>query len=94
MRLSPGRHLVQQLFADRRHLVLRTSGSEVSNCNTGCRGQPQVLIVNGMDACIQGGEDKPVSDQWLPPFVIVDDDDKPVGPIEEGDSVRPHWPGC
>lgn len=25
---------------------------------------------------------KPVSDQWIPPFVIVDDDDKPVGPIE------------
>jgi len=43
---------------------------------------------------LQGGEDKPVSDQWLPPFVIVDDDDKPVGPIEDGDSVRPTRPGC
>ena len=25
---------------------------------------------------------KPVSDQWIPPFVIVDDKDRPVGPIE------------
>ena len=38
--------------------------------------------------CGQGGEDKPVTDQWLPPFVIVDDDDKPVGTIEDGDAVR------
>lgn len=29
----------------------------------------------------EAGE-KPVSDQWIPPFVIVDDDDKPVGSIE------------
>ncbi len=36
----------------------------------------------------KGGEDgKPVSDQWLPPFVIVGDDKKPVGPIEDGDAV-------
>ncbi len=25
---------------------------------------------------------KPVSDQWIPPFVIVDDNGKPVGPVE------------
>ncbi len=36
----------------------------------------------------KGGEDgKPVSDQWLPPFVIVDDDKKPVGTVEDGDAV-------
>ena len=34
-----------------------------------------------------------MSDQWLPPFVIVDDDDKPVGPIEDGDAVRICCPG-
>ena len=28
-----------------------------------------------------------VQDQYLPPFVIVDDDDKPVGRIEKGDSL-------
>ena len=27
-------------------------------------------------------KDKPVSDQWLPPFVIVDKEDKPVGTVE------------
>ena len=33
--------------------------------------------------CVQNADkDKPVSDQWLPPFVIVDKEDKPVGTIE------------
>jgi len=32
---------------------------------------------------MQAGEkDKPVSDQWLDPFVIVDKNDKPVGTVE------------
>ena len=30
---------------------------------------------------------KVVSDQWVDPFVIVDKDDKPVGPVEDGDAV-------
>ena len=30
-----------------------------------------------------------MSDQWLPPFVIVDDAGKPVGTIEVGDSHHP-----
>ena len=30
------------------------------------------------------GSDSPVSDQWLPPFVIVDDAGKPVGTVEDG----------
>lgn len=34
-----------------------------------------------------GDGDKPVSDQWLPPFVIVDDKGVPVGTIEDGDAV-------
>jgi 2,3-bisphosphoglycerate-independent phosphoglycerate mutase len=34
-----------------------------------------------------GADGKPVSDQWLPPFVIVDDDKKPVGTVEDGDAV-------
>jgi 2,3-bisphosphoglycerate-independent phosphoglycerate mutase len=33
------------------------------------------------------GSEKPVSDQWLEPFVIVDDAGKPVGTIEDGDAV-------
>jgi 2,3-bisphosphoglycerate-independent phosphoglycerate mutase len=36
---------------------------------------------------LRAGDGKPVSDQWLPPFVIVDDDKKPVGTIEDGDAV-------
>ncbi|KAF8072673.1 2-3-bisphosphoglycerate-independent phosphoglycerate mutase [Scenedesmus sp. PABB004] len=35
----------------------------------------------------QGPSDDPVSDQWLPPFVIVDDAGTPVGTIEDGDAV-------
>lgn len=31
--------------------------------------------------------EKPVSDQWLEPFVIVDDAGAPVGTVEDGDSV-------
>ena len=29
-----------------------------------------------------GDGKKPVTDQWLPPFVVVDEDGKPVGTIE------------
>lgn len=36
---------------------------------------------------LRGPADNPVSDQYLPPFVIVDDEDKPVGPIEDHDAV-------
>lgn len=32
-------------------------------------------------------EDSNVSDQYYPPFVIVDDDNKPTGTIEDGDAV-------
>ena len=31
--------------------------------------------------------EKPVSDQWLPPFVITDEAGKPVGTVEDGDAV-------
>lgn len=30
---------------------------------------------------------KPLSDQLLPPFVIVDDKDAPVGAVQDGDAV-------
>lgn len=33
------------------------------------------------------GGDEPVSDQWLEPFVIVDDNDAPVGQVVDGDAV-------
>ena len=38
-----------------------------------------------MSLCLwvqEGDGSKPVTDQWLPPFVIVGDDGKPVGTIE------------
>lgn len=34
------------------------------------------------------GSEKPVSDQWLDPFVIVGEDDKPVATIEDGEQRR------
>jgi 2,3-bisphosphoglycerate-independent phosphoglycerate mutase len=36
---------------------------------------------------LRGPADDPVSDQWLPPFVIVDEAGKPVGTVEDGDAV-------
>jgi len=36
---------------------------------------------------LRGEGDKPISDQWLPAFVIVDDAGAPVGTIEDGDAV-------
>jgi len=36
---------------------------------------------------LRGDEAKPITDQWLPPFVIVDSDDKPVGTVQDGDAV-------
>ena len=39
---------------------------------------------------LQEGGGKPVSDQWLPPFVIVDDAGKPVGTIEVCDTLWPN----
>lgn len=49
-----------------------------------------------MICCVgwQAGDGKPVSDQWLPPFVIVDDDKKPVGTVEDGDAVVSSPPIC
>ena len=35
----------------------------------------------------EGDGAKPVTDQWLPPFVVVGDDDKPVGTIEVNASL-------
>lgn len=32
-------------------------------------------------------EDSTMTDQYYPPFVVVDDQDKPVGPINDGDAV-------
>lgn len=36
---------------------------------------------------LRGPSDDPVSDQWLPPFVITDEAGKPVGTVEDGDAV-------
>lgn len=35
---------------------------------------------------MQGTEDAQVSDQFLEPFVIVDAQGAPVGPVEDGDA--------
>jgi hypothetical protein len=37
--------------------------------------------------------DKPVSDQWLDPFVIVGEDNNPVGTIQDGEANVAGW-GC
>lgn len=41
----------------------------------------------GVLCALQGPSDDPVSDQWLPPFVITDEAGKPVGTVEDGDAV-------
>lgn len=38
-------------------------------------------------ATLRGSGEAAVSDQWLDPFVIVDDAGKPVGTVEDGDAV-------
>ena len=38
-------------------------------------------------ALLQGDAEDPVSDQWLEAFVIVDDDGRPIGTIEDDDAV-------
>lgn len=35
------------------------------------------------------GSEKPVSDQWLEPFVIVGEDDAPVGTVQDGEHLLP-----
>lgn len=35
---------------------------------------------------LQAGDGKPVTDQWLPPFVVTGEDGKPVGTIEVSSS--------
>ncbi|BDA43229.1 2,3-bisphosphoglycerate-independent phosphoglycerate mutase [Coccomyxa sp. Obi] len=36
---------------------------------------------------LREGDGKAVTDQWLPPFVVTDEDGKAVGTIEDGDAV-------
>lgn len=50
---------------------------------------PTHMFLNALSpsACVQGPSDNPVSDQWLPPFVITDDDGTAVGTVEDGDAV-------
>ncbi len=51
-------------------------------CHCCCGGTSPSLV-----GAFQGTEDNAVSDQNLEPFVIVGDDNKPVGTIEDGDAV-------
>jgi hypothetical protein len=43
-----------------------------------------------LDSLMQGPEEKPVSDQNLPPFVIVDDSGAPVGTVQDNDAGGCH----
>lgn len=47
----------------------------------------QIYIVKRGCVFPQGSGEDVVSDQWLEPFVIVGEDDKQIGSIEDGDSV-------
>ena len=61
--------------------------SQKTRCRTsGCSGPgSQPCACPPLSLCPQKEDsDKPVSDQWLDSFVIVDEEDKPVGTIEDG----------
>ena len=70
--MSPILHLLLQYFPHSRTMFL-------------CLEHSRSLTLKPLYP--QGGEESPITDQWLPPFVIVGDDEKPVGTIEDGDAV-------
>lgn len=50
-------------------------------------GQAPHKFRNALEAVKKLREDPKINDQYLPPFVIVDENDKAVGPILDGDAV-------
>ncbi|KAH9308933.1 hypothetical protein KI387_036844, partial [Taxus chinensis] len=50
-------------------------------------GEAPYKFKGAVEAVKKLREGPKVSDQYLPPFVIVDENDKPVGPILDGDAV-------
>lgn len=54
-------------------------------CHVHGEGRPFPSGVAAVEALY--AEDPKVDDQWLPPFVVVGDDGRPVGTVEDGDAV-------
>jgi len=50
-------------------------------------GEAPHKFKNALEAVKKLREDPKANDQYLPPFVIVDENGKPVGPIQDGDAV-------
>ena len=50
-------------------------------------GEAPHKFKNALEAVKKLREDPKANDQYLPPFVIVDESGKPVGPIHDGDAV-------
>lgn len=50
-------------------------------------GEAPYKFRNGFKAVKKLREDPKANDQYLPPFVIVDENGKPVGPVFDGDAV-------
>ena len=50
-------------------------------------GEAPYKFKNAVDAVKTLREETKANDQYLPPFVVVDENGKPVGPIEDGDAV-------
>ncbi|CAN6295223.1 unnamed protein product [Urochloa humidicola] len=50
-------------------------------------GEAPHKFKNALEAVKKLREDPKANDQYLPPFVIVDESGKPVGPIQNGDAV-------
>ncbi|PUZ41247.1 hypothetical protein GQ55_9G489100 [Panicum hallii var. hallii] len=50
-------------------------------------GEAPHKFKNALEAVKKLREDPKANDQYLPPFVIVDESGKPVGPIQDGDAV-------
>lgn len=50
-------------------------------------GEAPYKFRSAVEAVKKLREELKVSDQYVPPFVIVDENGKPVGPIDDGDAV-------
>merc|ERR1719237_1163664 len=50
-------------------------------------GEAPYKFRSGLEAVKKLREETGANDQYLPPFVIVDENGKPVGPIVDGDAV-------
>lgn len=50
-------------------------------------GEAPYKFKNALEAVKKLREDPKANDQYLPPFVIVDESGKPIGPVQDGDAV-------